>query len=432
MQTKQLVAAVTNPLHYAYLRQAHSFAAIGSRHGLLQEYSAALGFDAELVLYDVPNTIETLVTAHEQANQTASCAYVAWKPSPLAVPFAGNSYELAHPFEQKAFIRTELASDLFPAFTTVLSSAVSGLSFQKLAAQLHAERLVVQIDFSTGGKGTFFIDDESSLKAALPKLEDSGQTIVVSKRIAGTSRGVQCFVGKTGTYSTEWWHRDLVGIKGVCNMAEPSTTRYAGAVLENIPAEYTQQVQAMVQMVGAQLMRRGYQGIFGMDIVVDETAGRIYLIEINPRVTAVSHVYATAMHAVGYDTDFLTAQFAAVLDISTTLKSESQFKVKRLLPAEYYYLKFQNQAAGPIYLSESCKLGVYDTAGEYQRFGFGIDALHTADEIVVIPEARAGVARKPGERTFSIIGMGNPVAGDSLLPALAERILGLSQKFFAQ
>jgi len=53
--------------------------------------------------------------------------------------------------------------------------------------------------------------------------------------------------------------------------------------------------------VGPALIAQGYRGIFGMDIVIEDDTDKVYLIEINPRVTAVSHVYATAMHAVAAD-----------------------------------------------------------------------------------------------------------------------------------
>ncbi|MDB5185038.1 MAG: Biotin carboxylase-like protein [Candidatus Saccharibacteria bacterium] len=414
------VLVVTNPLHYTYFRTRQSTAAIGSRHGLIQDYGAELGFDANTTLYDSPNTIEALIAKYQQANPDTPAEFMAWKAANVTAHVLGNDYALAHDLERKTYIRSLLPADLFPRFVIVPAAALEGQTYTGLAAQLESTSLVLQIDYSTGGKGTFYISDQTDLDAVLPRLIAAGQDIVASALIVGTSRGIQCYVTEQQAVCMDWWHRDLVGLPEICNLDNPHATKYCGAILEDIPAVYTEQARSIVQRVGASMANEGYRGVFGLDIVVDEASQKIYVIEVNPRFTAVSHLYATAMHAHGYSTDFMTAHIESLLEVGAS--SVADFAPSRPLGQTYYYLKLQNKQPGGVRLAEACRLGVYDAVGTYRRFGFGIDGLQASDEVVVIPESSRGAGRLSGERVFSMIGSGDPLEADHLLPSARATI----------
>lgn len=425
------VLVVTNPLHYTYFRQQHPIATIGSVKGLVAENASALGMDAGLKLYDAANTVEALAEAHhEDGNWDVS--YIAWKPVSSPYNFLGNSYELAQQLEKKAQIRAIFPDGLFPEYKIIPPEEVSGLTYGELARQLDSDRVVLQIDFSTGGKGTFFVDNAEQLEGVRSRLADSRQDIVASRRIAGRSYGLQGFIGGGSVFSLPWWHQDLVGVEGICNPAIPEATKYCGAVLENVPETYKGQVEGLMSEVGNRLQSLGYYGIFGVDIVVDTADEKVHLIEVNPRVTAVSHLYATAMRPAGYATDFLTVWAEGLLDMVSWSQFSSQMERRYSLPADYFYFKTQNMSAGSAVLADVCRLGVYGRDNTYLRFGFGIDALHDADELIVIPEASHGLSRKPGERTFSLIGQGNPLAAGRLDPDFADRLEDLHKRFIVR
>jgi hypothetical protein len=422
MQNKP-VLAVTNPLHYVYYRQQHPVSAIASTHGIMQEYGAQLGFTENVRLYDVANGPQALI----EADNDHQAAYISWKPVQTSAAVLGNTYSDVHKLEQKSIIRELLPKELFPSFITIATTDVPGITYNALESQLSSQDLVLQIDDSTGGKGTFFVSDEAAFNSRHQELIDAAQPIVVSSRVHGTSRALQCLLIDGQLYMAPWWHRDLVGIEGVCDLRSPHATRYAGAVLENIPNAFQQPVRALTETVASALSEQGYQGIFGIDIVVDEKTGLIYLIEVNPRFTAVSHLYATAMRAVGYQTDFLTAHVEKLLQ--NQVQGLDDLQMPRTITATYYYLKLQNATGQPVNMSEDCMLGVHNVVGDFQRFGWGVDALQDDGEVVIIPEIARSSVRQPGERIFSIIGSGEPLLHGALSPGLQQQLQRWNNRF---
>jgi hypothetical protein len=422
MQNKP-VLAVTNPLHYVYYRQRHPIAAVASTHGIMQEYGSKLGFIDDVSLYDVANGPQALI----EADARPQAAYISWKPVPTTAAVLGNTYQAVHKLEQKSVIRELLPRELFPSFITIDHNDIAALTYDEVAAQLQSPDIVMQIDDSTGGKGTFFVSNAADFNDIHAQLINAAQPIVASKRVRGTSRALQCLLLDGQLYMTPWWHRDLVGIAGVCDMTSPHATRYAGAVLENIPASQQPAVNTLAQAVADGLNQQAYQGIFGIDIVVDDQTNQLYLIEINPRFTAVSHLYATAMRAVGYQTDFLTAHVERL--VQGGVEELDDLRTSRALPVVYFYLKLQNTSSDSVVLSENCSLGVHDEQGNFLRFGWGIDALQADDEVVIIPEVARSSVRQPGERTYSLIGTGEPLRNGVLDTLLQQQLQRWHERF---
>jgi len=48
-----------------------------------------------------------------------------------------------------------------------------------------------------------------------------------------------------------------------------------------LTAEDIKAIESMTNKIGAKLIANGWRGLFGVDIMKDEKAGRIFLIEIN-------------------------------------------------------------------------------------------------------------------------------------------------------
>ncbi len=413
---------VTNPLHYLYVRREFNLPFIGSvRNTLLREWGVELGFDVANKLYDTPNSIHDIVEADAAAHE----GYITWKTA-KGVLSLGNSYEFANSLEHKAHIRTILPSKLFPEFLIIKSEDISAATYGDCKTALGSNALVMQVSLSTGGKGTYFITDEQEFTWTRQLLERCDDDIVVSRRIQGVSYGLQCFIGTRGVSYPRWWHKDLVNIPEVCNRTVAEATRYCGAVLENIPEKFIEQVDGLIKRVGNTLDMLGYRGIFGLDIVVEEGSDKVFLIELNPRFTAVSHVYATAMRAHGYLTDFMTATVKELL--GDTAYSFGDSEKYEQLRSPYYYLKLQNMDDTPMRLSGSCRLGVY-LGGEFVRFGFGIGDLNSVDEIVVIPEGDMRSEYAPGARMVSIIGSGDPFMSGRLEDTFTEKLQVLQKQF---
>lgn len=417
------VFAASNPLHFAYYNSAHpGVPTIGSRSGLLQDYAEQLGFVHDVQLYKVANTPQALVEADARSDR----AYVAWRPVDTSLKVLGNNYQLTHALESKVRIRQTLPAQLFSTFVVLPPAELQNLQYSTLKSRLGTDIFVLQIDISTGGTGTYIVTDEHDFKEVLPELLASGQPIVASKFITGTSRGVQAIMVNGKVRINPWWHKDLVGLPDICDMTQPGS-RYCGAVLQNIPEFYRTAIKELVAEIEESLAKTGYEGIFGLDIIADDTTGKVTLIELNARFTAVSNLYATAMRAVGYGTDFMTVHVANLLANETAEQLPEKLDV--LLPNDYFYFKLQNKTQNSVVLSDVAQLGVYDSHDEYVRFGWGIDALREGTDLVVIPQTAHQIVRKPGDRTFSIIGVGDPNEGVAVDSAIKDRIAALNHKF---
>ena len=428
---------VTNPLHYTYFfRDGNVLPAIGSgKCTLSKDYWSELCGDTPIQLYPVENRLEKIIAAHEEAKNGANADYVTWKAVDMPLSFLGNPFSLRDTLERKATIRSLLDPALFPEFKIVEVGSVDKKDYATLADMVNSERMVIQVDYSTGGRGTYFIDSEADFLVVRDDIMTANQTqrLVVSKRVAGSSFAIQCFVADGNVQRMNWWHRDLVAVEGVYNnllsgaALQSVATKYCGAVLQNIPTEYLDQVEALTQKVGTVLVAQGWRGIFGMDFVVDDASDKIYLIEINPRFTAVSHVYATAMRAVGCATDFMTEQVKGLIGKEAT----SFQNMDASLPNVYFYLKLQNTRSTPVRLRKSCRLGVYRNFTN-KSSGFGIEDLKNEDDIVVIPEGDVAAVYAPGDRTYGIIGIGEPTDNGNVLNSQTKDLIHRLRQTFEE
>lgn len=425
-QKNNAFLVVTNPLHYTYFYQeGNRLPAIGSsQNSLTTQYWHQLCGDADIQLFPVKNDPGLIAKAHAvQSSEPAS--YIMWKAVQGPYSILGVQFALRDALERKANIRSVVEPDLFPEFAIIDQQKIETLSYGEVIGLVQSSAVVLQVDFSTGGQGTYFIRSEADFQAVYDYLKQANQTqrIVVSRLIEGESFAVQCFVSGKTIHHMNWWHRDLVGLDGVCNNDLPPSalqgaTRYAGAVLQNIPKQYLEQIETLAQKVGVTLIDKGYQGIFGMDIVVERDTSKVYLIEVNPRVTAVSHIYATAMRALDCGSDFLTESVKDLIgNVRTPFKN-----MDARLPNPYFYLKLQNTHSTSVALQDACRLGVYQDA-VYKRFGFGIAELQGPNEVIVIPEGDITQPYEPGKRMFSVVGPGDPIGPDGKLKTESQQLL---------
>ena len=369
-------------------------------------------------LYDVPNTIEDIIKADGMRGH-----YITWKATSLLQPEDSlmYDYDLTHSLECKAALRRLLDAELFPEFCIIAPHEADRLTYQALVNELGTDALVVQEDFSTGGKGTYFVYNAQQLTATLHQA-DLSQPLVISRKVQGESMGVQCFIGGGQVYYAPWWHKDLVAIDGV-SKATPGATRYCGAEISNIPVEYQAKLTGLIDVVGKCLVRLGYKGVFGIDLVVAD--GDIYLIEVNPRFTAVSQLYASAMRAAGYGTDFMTEAVKQCLGLDDACV---EFATKKELGMPLSYLKLQNIENHGIKLSPRLQLGLYRD-GSLDGGKYEVADLGSSEDVIVIPEADLTDVHEPGRRIFSIIFKGEAVLDGELLPEVLSRLERLRSDF---
>jgi len=153
--------------------------------------------------------------------------------------------------------------------------------------------LVVQTPYGDSGQTTFFI--ASALDWAEHEKQIVGQELKVMMRINCREAAIEGVITRHGT---------LVGPLMTELTGFPELTPYGGGWCGNdvfagaLSEEHRSQARALTQQMGERLREEGYRGYFELDFLADMESGKMWLGELNPRVTGASSM--TNVTAVAY------------------------------------------------------------------------------------------------------------------------------------
>lgn len=169
----------------------------------------------------------------------------------------------------------------------VLTHVDSYRTLREVATELGTE-LVVQLPLGDSGATTFFISTETDYRAHAEEIAACPE-VKVMKRIRCRQTTIEGCVTRHGTLAGPLM-TELVGF--------PELTPFAGGWCGNelfaadastlISPEVRGQAGRAVIAMGEQLRQEGYWGSFGLDFLLDQDSGALYLGEMNPRITGAS------------------------------------------------------------------------------------------------------------------------------------------------
>ncbi|HEX8705508.1 MAG TPA: hypothetical protein VF815_42130 [Myxococcaceae bacterium] len=171
-----------------------------------------------------------------------------------------------------------------PSVPHVLARVQSYEGLRQVAGVLGPE-LVVQLPFGNSGKTTWFISSEEDFlrHAALIAAEP---VVKIMRRIRCRQATIEACVTRQGT---------LVGPLMTELVGFPELTSRRGGWCGNevfpvsassvLSAQLRRQALQATRALGERLRREGYWGYFGLDFLIDEDTGALYLGELNPRIT---------------------------------------------------------------------------------------------------------------------------------------------------
>jgi D-alanine-D-alanine ligase-like ATP-grasp enzyme len=165
----------------------------------------------------------------------------------------------------------------------VLSRVRDYAHLRDVAAALGPE-LVVQTAYGDSGHTTFFIADEADYERHRADIEGAPE-VKIMRRIRCRGAAQEACVTRHGTIVGPLM-TELVGF--------PELTPYKGGWCGNevLPASFSpevrQQARDMTVAFGEELRKLGYRGYFELDYLRDLDADRLYLGELNPRITGAS------------------------------------------------------------------------------------------------------------------------------------------------
>ena len=149
------------------------------------------------------------------------------------------------------------------------------------SARLGAD-LVVQTPYGDSGRTTFFIKSEADWNKYAGDLRK--EQLKVMRRINHLPGTLEAVATRHGT---------LVGPMQTDITGFPEVTPYKGGWCGNdvFTGGYEKERKAVLQMaqkLGDQLYKAGYKGAFCMDFLIDTDTRKVYLGEINPRISGAS------------------------------------------------------------------------------------------------------------------------------------------------
>lgn len=158
------------------------------------------------------------------------------------------------------------------------------LDFKSLSKK-YGLPLVIQHPTKGGGKGTFFIkskEDFEDLKARKGKRFE-GIEVIVAKFIKGPSPSLTGCVLRQGIVYTNLQYQ-LLDIPQLFSPKKGSGL-FCGHdwSASDFPKEISLQAYDYAEKLGRYFQKIGYQGIFGLDFVLEEKTGKLYPTECNPR-----------------------------------------------------------------------------------------------------------------------------------------------------
>lgn len=204
----------------------------------------------------------------------------------LGVNLAMPSHELRNHLDSK-IVTTQMANEAGVASVpNVLGEANS---FEQLMALAKSGKLgkdlVVQTPYGDSGKTTFFITSKKDWQQYEKLIV--GQKIKVMKRIDPRCGTVEAVATKHGTIVgpilTELvGHKELTPYKGGWSGNEG----FVNVLEKNARTK----LERMVKKFGERLYQEGYKGTFCIDYLIDKKDGRMYLGELNPRISGASPI----------------------------------------------------------------------------------------------------------------------------------------------
>jgi len=212
---------------------------------------------------------------------------------PLGVEIIANKSKINKIFENKASFRKVMDNvGIKPITGKTFEFADFNSKDYKFFKKHYGTKFVIQLpDFMLGGgKGTLFIKTEKDFKKFKAEIKEGkfhGKVLTVvnvTKFISGLSCSVVCCATKYGTLVSKI-QRQIIDIPQVIS-SQKGNGLFCGHVfgLEFSP-QIVKQSQEIAQKLGKYMYKLGYKGIFGIDLIVNEKANKVFPVECNARYT---------------------------------------------------------------------------------------------------------------------------------------------------
>jgi hypothetical protein len=201
---------------------------------------------------------------------------------------------LRHRLDSK-LTTTRLANEAGVASVPHVLARVGDYASLRRAARELGPDLVVQLPHGDSGTTTYFISSAADFRAHADAIATAPE-VKIMRRIRCRPLTIEGCVTRHGT---------LVGPLMTELIGFSTLTPYRGGWCGNelapqrLGADLRRQAQQATVALGRQLQRVGYRGYFGLDYLLDQDSGALYLGELNPRITGATALTSQAARDAG-------------------------------------------------------------------------------------------------------------------------------------
>lgn len=325
-------------------------------------------------------------------------AIILFKPSAAAEKIA--AYHHWRVLNNSAAMTAELEDKLnfafIAKFLNIKTPEIEILDLSRISyweLKKYYDHFVIQFKKGFAGNSTFFVrrkgDYAEFMERYFPKEGVVRPTPVkVSKFIKGAPVTVNACIHSGSVY---------IGDPCFQITGEKSCTANKGATCGNdwfgFPDEAGKKIFDITSVIGQYLIKKKYQGIFGLDMVIGELDKEVYLIEINPRLVA-SVPFYTKLEIKNKNIPMFALHILDFLGIKFELQKNSNRK--EILNEKGAQLVIRNIGDKTRTVEGELKAGIYtfqDVNLAWQREGYSIEDIERQGEFVVLPASRGRVLK---------------------------------------
>jgi len=365
-------------------------------HRKVSPFLKALGFNTSLLVYKSTPKVEKICQE-------------------LKIKILASPSHIRDPFEDKKEFRIlgqKAGLKLIPGETLLIDN-LTKVKFEEMQAKYGSDLVFQLTDYKVGGGiGTFFIhqlaDWQEFLGFVKRAREKRGKELVsvnITKFIKGSSASISACVTQHGI---------LCGLVQTQLNDIAETTAFAGRSgvwcghdwgWKQFDPLIQKQGEKIAKTLGEFMYKRGYRGIFGVDLAIDQQTNEIWPVECNSRYTGGFPAYSM-MQTIYNELPFDVFHLLEFLEINYDLNLE---KIQRQYrqPKKGAHLVMHNQTRKWVEVQGNLKGGVYQLKNNnliWQRPGFALQHLENKKEFCLVDRAATkNTILKPGERLVRIL-----------------------------
>ncbi len=373
------------------VKRLNSFAILS--HSDVQNYLKSLG-PLGIFVYKSSSKIEEI------------CRQNGWR-------LIANPSRIRDPYENKKIFRETLEKiGIKPIPGEILKiSEFNERALKKLQGKYGKDLVLKLPEVRQGrGKGNTFVSKPTDLERFWQKVKELGEIydlkhLIVEKKIRGISPSITSCVTRFGI---------LTGVvqTQITDIPEVIDVKKGGGMFIGHDwsfCHYPEKVQKLSRKIakkfGEYLYQKGYRGIFGIDLIVEEGTNKVYPCECNPRYTGAFPVYSM-IQLRGGEPPFDIFHLLEHLGLDYKMNFE---EIQKLYwqKKEGAHLILYNRTSNWLKVEGEIKAGVYrlkEKELEFLRPGFSLLEIKNQEEFVLTDGVPfKGQIIKPNLRILKII-----------------------------